>query len=245
MQIIGGAVLLGNGTGMRSIRASSPISPLVSGDANVSLGTTVQWTSNTWLYLAEGQANVRSVPFDTVNYDTNNMLWQMFYAHQSIRLPISSGPVSASGGGARWSSIVRQNGGNSPQLYGAIAGADANLADFKSNIDTALSTVVSITYTANALWQGNVTTQFTVPANRFFMLGFLGGPYYRNFKRTANNYTAVNGNVAIVTVINQAYIAGWPSGPGRGVPTQLKGNTAGYMSLASNIFLSAVKFEVV
>lgn len=221
------------------------VPPLLSGDANVSLGTTVQWTSNTWLYLAEGQANVRSIPYDTVNYDTNNMVWQLFYAHQSIRLPVSSGTISATGGGARMSSIVRQSGTNSPYFYGAVSGADANLSDFKSNTDISMTAVVSITYAANTLWQGNVTNQLVVPANRFFMLGFGGGPYYRNFRRTANNYTAVNGNTAIFTVINQAYAAGWPSGPVRGIPTQLKGNTASYYSLSGNILLAAVKFEVV
>lgn len=247
MQIIGGAVLLGdnNGAGMRVIRQPSVLPPLVSGDANVSLGTTVQWTSNTWLYLAEGQANVRSAPFDTVNYDTNNMVWQLFYAHQSIRLPVSSGTVSATGGGARMSSIVRQSGSNNPFFYGAVSGPGANLSDFKSNTDISITAQINLTYTANTLWQGNVTNQLTVPANRFFMLGFAGGPYYRNFKRTANNYTAVNGNTAIFTVVNQAYAAAWPSGPLRGIPTQLNGNTASYYSLSGNILLAAVKFEVV
>ena len=246
MQIIGGMILLdeGGGTGMIVTPRSTGPSVPISGDANVSLGTTVNWTSNTWLYLAEGQANVRSSPFD-FGFDTNNMVWQLFYAHRSIRLPVSSGPVTASGGGARWSSIVRQSGSNSPQLYGAIAGADANLTDFKSNTDTALSGILSIAYLANTLWQGNVTTQFTVPANRFFLLGFVGGPFYRNYKRTANNYTAVNAGNAIVTVINRAYTAGWPSGPVRGIPTNLSGNVSGYTTLNGNIFLAAVKFEIV
>lgn len=243
MQAIGGMVIDG-GIVFATPPIPGPTGP-ISGDATVNLGTTVNWSSNTWLYLAEGQANVRSASFDTVNYDTNNMVWQLFYAHRSIRLPVSSGPVSATGGGARYSSITRQGGSNSPMLYGAIAGSGATLTDFKNNTDTVISSVVSISYTANTLWQGNVTTQFTVPANRFFMLGFLGGPYYRNYKRAANNYTAVNSGNAIVTVINQAYTAGWPSGPGRGIPTQIGGNVASYMSLASNILLAAVKFEIV
>lgn len=239
MQAQGGMIIDG---GMIVLTPSSEIVP-VSGSANVTLGTTVEWASNTWLYIAEGRANA-SLSSEYA-FDTNNMVWQLFYAHRSIRLPVSSGAVSPTGGGARWSTIVRQSGTNNPQLYGAIANVDANLSEFKSNTDTALSGVLSINYTANTLWQGNISTALTIPANRFFLLGVTGGPYYKDYRRTANNYTAVSGGNAIVTVINTAYTAGWPSGPARGVPTAIGGNTSGYTKLTGNILLAAFKFEIV
>lgn len=247
MQIIGGAVLLqnGNGSGMGVIRAPTVIPPLTSGDANVSLGTTVEWSSNTWLYIAEGQANVRSATYDTVNYDTNNMVYQLCYAHRSIRLPVSSGAVTASGGGARWSTIVRQGGSNTVRLYGAVANVNANLSDFKSNTDTQLSGNYNANYIANTLFAGDVTTQFTVPANRFFLIGVFGGPYYKNYRKTANNYTAVNAGNAIVTVLNKVYVGPWPTGATSGIPRQIGGNTSNYNVLDGNILLAAFKFEVV
>lgn len=243
MQIIGGAILLE--TGANVIRqAVVPITP-TSGDPNVSLGTTVNWSSNTWLYIAEGQANVRGAPFDTVNYDTNNMVYQLCYAHRSIRLPVSSGPVTASGGGARWSTIVRQSGTNTVRLYGAVANVNANLSDFKSNTDTQLSGNYNANYVTNTLFAGDVTTQFTVPANRFFLIGIFGGPYYKNYRKTANNYTAVNAGNAIVTVLNKVYVGPWPTGATSGIPRQIGGNTSNYNFLDSNILLAAFKFEIV
>lgn len=243
MQIIGGAILLG--TGANVIRqAIVPVIP-TSGDPNVSLGTTVEWSSNTWLYIAEGQANVRSAQYDTINYDTNNMVYQLCYAHRSIRLPVSSGAVTASGGGARWSTIVRQSGTNTVKLYGAVANVNANLSDFKSNTDTQLSGNYSANYIANTLFAGEVSTQFTVPANRFFLIGIQGGPYYKNYRKTANNYTAVNAGNSIVTILNKVYAGPWPTGATSGIPIQIGGNTSNYNFLNGNILLAAFKFEVV
>lgn len=240
MQIIGGAILLGDGAAVTK-QVVVPVAPVV-GDPNVTLGTTVSWSSNTFLYLAEGQANVTAQDY---TLDTNNIVWQLFYAHKSIRLPVSRGSISASGGGARWSTIVKQNNNNTVFLYGALGGADATRTNFKSNTDTLLSTSTSFQYVANVLYQGNITTAFTVPENNYFMLGFTGGPFWKNYRRTANNYTAVSGGNAIVTVINDVYSGGWPTGPGRGIPTQLGGNTSNFTKLTGNILLAAVKFEIV
>lgn len=243
MQVIGGAILLG--TGVNVVKQTAVAIVPTSGDPNVSLGTTVNWTSNTWLYIAEGQANVRSPQYDTINYDTNNMVYQLCYAHRSIRLPVSSGPVTASGGGARWSTIVRQGGTNTVRLFGAVANVNANLSDFKSNTDTQLSGNYTANYATNTLFAGDVTTQFTVPANRFFLIGIQGGPYYKNYRKTANNYTAVNAGNAIVTVLNKVYVGPWPTGATSGIPRQIGGNTSNYNVLDSNILLAAFKFEVV
>lgn len=241
MELSGGLTLDG---GLTFIFPVEPPSGPVSGDASVTLGTTVNWSSNTWLYIAEGRANT-SLPSEYA-FDTNNMVWQLCYAHRSIRLPVSSGPVSASGGGARWSTIVRQSGTNTPWIYGVVGASNSTKTDLKSNTDILLSSSgPSISYSANTLYAGRIDASFTVPANRFFLLGITGGPFYKNYKRTANNYTAVNNGNAIVTILNEAYTAGWPSGPGRGVPTQLGGNVSSYMKLASNILLAAIKFEIV
>ena len=242
MQITGGLSIVGGTT----ITNPVVILSLLSGDANVSIGTTVEWSSNTWLYLAEGQSNVAAQDYTT---DTNNIVWQLFYAHKSIKLPVSQGNVDyVGGGGARWSTITRENGANEITLYGAIGGEGANKTNFKSNTDTVIATANYLVYpqaNAAALYPGNITTQFVVPENRFFMLGFSSGPFYKNYRRTANNYTAVNGGMPIFTVLNEVYSGNWPTGPIRGIPNLFGGNTTNFTKLTSNILLSAVKFEVV
>jgi len=209
----------------------------VSGDPTLSLGTTVDWTSNTFLYIAEGQSNVTAQDYRS---DTNNMVWQLFYAHRSIRLPVGSGNP-----GFRFSTITRQGGTNTIGLNGVASSSNNTKGNFNSNVETIISTFRSFQYTANTLYQGNVQQQFTVPANRYFLLGFTGGPFYKNYRRTANNYTAVYLGNAIVTAIPEVYSAPWPTGPVRGIPSQLGGNTSSYLKFESNILLSAIRFEVV
>ena len=215
----------------------STITGPVSGDPNLSLGNTVDWTSNTFLYIAEGQSNVTAQDF---RYDTNNMVWQLFYAHRSIRLPVGAGNA-----GFRWSTITRQSGSNTVGLNAVASSVNNTKGNFNSNVETIVSVIRSFSYAANTLYQGNVQQQFVVPANRYFLLGFIGGPFYKNYRRTSNNYTAVYLGNAIVTAIPEVYSAPWPSGPTRGVPTQIGGNTTSYLKFESNILLSAIRFEVV
>jgi len=234
MQISNGTFII-QGAGINVVPGIVSAGP-VSNDPNVSLGTTVTWNSNTFLYIAGGQANITAQDYI---FDTNYMVYQLFYAHQSIRLPTSTGS------GFRWSTITRQGGNNTYGLYGVASSSDNTKGNFNSNVETVIGNLTSFNYSGNVLSQGNVNQQFVIPAKRYFLMGITGGPFYKNYRKTSNNYTAVYNGNAIVTAIPEVYTQGWPSGVNRGVPNQLGGNTSGYTKLVGNILLAAFKFEVV
>ncbi len=235
MQIIGGAILLGDGAAVTK-QVVVPVAPVgpVSGDPNVTLGTTVNWTSNTYFYTAN--ATTIGISGGDHQYDTNNMAYQLFYAHRQIRLPVGSN---------RYGSVSRSGGSNSVRLLAIVAPNANNRNNWAPNTETVISSTQSWNYVANTLYQAPITTQITIPANRYFLLGQDGGPYYKNYRKTANNITAVNAGNAIVTAINEVYVGPWPSGPNAGVPNQLGGPTASYLKFSGNLFYSAFKFEIV
>lgn len=232
MQITGGFELRG---GM-VLTKPPPISGIpVSGDANLTLGLTVEWSSNTYFYTA-GTSTI-GISGGDYQYDTNNMVWQLFYAHRQIRIPVGSN---------RWGPIPRQGGSNSFRLRGIISPGTNNKNSWGSNVETTIGDTGSVVnYSANTLYQTSTTTAITIPANRYFLLGIVNGPFYKNYRKTANNITAVNGGNAVVTVLNEVYVGPWPSGPTGGIPNQLTGNTSGYLKFTSNIYYSGIKFEIV
>lgn len=232
MQIIGGAVLLGTGAAVtrQVVVQTGP----VSGDPSLNLGTQVAWTSNTYFYTAN--ASTIGVSGPDYQYDTNNMAYQLFYAHRQIRLPVGSN---------RWGSIPRSGGANSVRLLAIVATNSNDKTNWAPNVETTISSISSWNYVANTLYQAPITTQITIPANRYFLLGIDGGHYYKNYRRSANNITAVNGGNAVVTAINEVYVGPWPTGPNAGVPNQLGGPTASYLKFSSNLYYSAFKFEIV
>lgn len=235
MQAIGGMVIDG-GIVFATPSIPGPSGP-VSSDPNLTLGIQAAWTSNTYFYSANAQTVQSGSGISDHTYDTNNMLWQVFYAHRQIRLPVESN---------RWGVLSRQGGTNSFDLYVAVSSEDNTLGKFNSNVDVLIGdNIGNQNYTGNVLFQSAITTQVTIPANRYFLLGVTGGPFYKNYRRTANNITAVNNSNAIVTAVNKAYVATWPSGPTRGIPRQLGGNVSNYLEFNSNIYYSAFKFEIV
>lgn len=234
MQIIGGAVLLGNGAAVtKQVVLAGPAVP-VSGDPNVTLGTQVEWASNTYFYLANTTTVGISGPDH--QYDTNNMMYQLFYAHRSIRLPVGSN---------RWGFTPRSSGSNTVRLLAIVAANTNNRTNWAPNTETTITSATSWNYVANTFQQERITTQITIPANRYFLIGQDGGPYYKNYRRTANNITAVSGGNAIVTAINEVYVGPWPSGPNSGVPNQLGGPTASYIKFSGNLAYTGFKFEIV
>lgn len=232
MQITGGFVFSG---GLKLIKPPPVTGIPVSGDANLTLGLTVEWSSNTYFYTAG--ASTLGISGGDYQYDTNNMVWQLFYAHRQIRIPVGSN---------RWGPIPRQGGNNSLKLRGIVSPDTNNKNSWGSNVETTLGdTVTSVTYSANTLYQTSTTAAITIPANRYFLLGIVGGPFYKTYRKTANNITAVNAGNAIVTVLNEVYVGPWPTGPLVGTPSQLNGNVGTYLKFTSNIYYSGIKFEIV
>lgn len=215
----------------------SAVAGPVSGDATLTLGTLVDWTSNTYFYTANATRVQSGSGIPDHTYDTNNMVWQLFYAHKQIRLPVGSN---------RWGALARQNGTNTLTLRVIVAPNDNDKNNWSPNVETRIGdTIPSANYLANTLYQVSTLASVTIPANRYFLLGMVNGPFYRNYRRSANNFTAVNNGNAIVTVLNEVYVGPWPSGPLSGIPSQLGGNVTTYLKFASNLYYSAFKFEIV
>lgn len=235
MQISGGTVTISGGT--VRFESPTPTAGYVSGDPALALGVIDTWTSNTYMHTGLGISTVQGNDYQN---DTNNMVWYVFYAHQQIRLPAAP---------YRIGTMVRQSGANSWQYSLAVSSSNNTKSNFNSNVDvkiTALGGVGTGTggYVGNILSEANVTTQVIIPANRYFIIGQTGGPYYKNYRKSANNYTIVNNGNAIVTVLNEIYHAGWPTGPTAGVPTLLGGNVSGYTKFTGNLQVGSYKFQL-
>jgi len=240
-------VTLANAAIAANIKSGSSMASgtgLISQNSNVSLGNATYWVSNVFSYIAHGQANVKSDSLgQDFSYNANTIVWQLFYAHRPVVLKPNSGKDF------RWSLIAPDSGSNPTTLYGVISTRENFIGAFNSNVETLIGSTRTQQYSANTLFQGNVNTRFSVPAKRYFMLGFSGGPLSKNFKRTSNTYTvAVNtGDLAkrtVLSVLPNVYVGSNVTGPLRGVPTQVGGNTSNYIQLQSNILLAAIKFEI-
>lgn len=198
--------------GMRLVGSPPPTSP-------VDLGTTFSWSSNSYFdswssqTATDSDLTIIGAPGIT-GYNTNNLCWQVFYAHQSVELTAATN---------KWGFVPYQGGTNSIGLRSAVSSVDDTLGSFAA--DTAIANTLSTSYTADVLNERTINTKLTVPAKRYFLLGMVGGPFYRIFKSLANNRTATVSGSSVVTVLNRFYWGGWPTGPTTGIPTQLGGSS--------------------
>lgn len=236
--IIGPGITIGGGIGVDGGVGASPGGGGGGGGSPVDLGTTFEWTSNTFFDAWSSQTATDSDlaitgPPGITGYNTNNLVWQPFYAHVSVELTVA---------GSKWGFVPYQGGTNTISLRGAFSSADDTFGSF--NADSVISTGTTVNYTADVLNQRPINTRFTVPAKRYFLLGLVSGPFYRTFKSLAANRTAQVGGSPIVTGINHFYWGGWPTGPTTGIPTQLGGSATftkvdGYVPVLSFKFTTA------
>ena len=233
MQISGGTITISGGQIL--FESPTPAINYNNGDpTNLSLGVIQQWTSNTYMHVGLG---VQSLQGNDWQMDTLYAPYQLFYAHQAIRLPVGSN---------RWGVIARQSGTNASDLWGAVSSIENARTNFSSNVELVIGdNVGTINYSANTLYESAITTAFVVPAKRYFLLAVVGGPFYRNYRKSANNFTIVSNGNAIVTAVNEFYWPGWLTNPvQRGIPSQLGGNTSGYIRTTGNLTVASYKFEV-
>jgi hypothetical protein len=222
--IIGPGISVGGGIAVNSGAGSPSPSPGGGGSSPVALGNTVVWTSNTYFDTWIQQT---ATPSDIAN-NTNNLIWTVWYAHQAVNLTVA---------GQKWGYVPHTNGTNSVSLRGAISTVANTLGSFAT--DTIVGASTSDSYTGGVLKERSVTTLFQVPQYRYFLLGYTGGPFYREIKAMSQNRTALDGSGnPFVTVLNEYYWPGWPTGPITGVPTLLGGPSSftrvvGYVPLLS------------
>jgi len=221
-----------NFTGVNIVSA-----PTSAPSGNVSLGSTFEWTSGTYFDSWTSQTATDSDLAITGGpglfgggYNTNQLVWQLFYAHQAIQLTVASN---------KWGFVPYQGGSNSIGLRGSSSTVNDTLGSFA--VDSVVSTTGSVNYTADVLNERAVNTLFSVSASRYFLLGMVGGPFYRMFKSLATNRTAlINGN-PVVTVFNKFYWGRWNDGPTTGIPTQL-GGSATFTEVTGYVPVLSFKF---
>ena len=203
-----------------------------SGDSALSLGTEVAWTSGTYFDSWTSQSGVTTEDAPGTPY-TNNLCWQMFYAHVAIK-------ISATTQRAGVATMI--NGNNTISIRTAVAGSNNTQSGFSGETQRASQ---SFSYSAGGFNQLTFTSQLSVPANRYFLIGVTSGPYYRTFKTLNANRTAVvGGTTAVVTAINKTWWGAWPSGPTTGIPTQL-GGVSTFTQWDNIIPVTSYKFETV
>jgi len=185
----------------------------------VSLGSTFAWTSDTYFDSWTSQTATDSDLAITggpnlvgSGYNTNQLVWQLFYAHQAVQLTVASN---------KWGFVPYSGGTNNIALRGAISSVNNTLGSFAS--DTTISNSTSVNYIADTLNQRPINTLFSVPEKRYFLLGLVDGPFYRMFKTLSTNRTATVSGDPVVTVLNKFYWGRWTDGPTSGIPTQLGG----------------------
>lgn len=185
-------------------------------------GSEVSWTNDTYFDTWTSQTSATSdLPTtglpgsNNQGWRSNNLLWVPFYAHQALTL--------AADATNRWGYVSLVTGTNSVALRYAVSTQDNTLGSFAA--DAIAATAVTNSYTAATLFQRTITTAVSVPANRYFLLGIVGGPFSKVFKELSTNRTAYTGGSPVVTVLNRFYWGGWTTGPTTGIPTQLGGDT--------------------
>jgi len=193
-------------------------------------GTTVPWTSGTYFNSWTSQSGVTT---SDLAYNTNNLVWQLLYAWQAITIPVLN---------PAWGIATTANGSNTSNLRYSLSSVDATIGSFGADAQIGTNNLGS--YTAGGFFEGRVTSSRSIPANRYFLLGITGGPFYRSFKTLAANRTATIGGNPVFTVINKFWWPGWPSGPTTGVPTQLGGATAGYTEQSGYMPVTSFIFTV-
>lgn len=199
-----------------------------------------EWSSGTYLDSWTSQTSASSdlatsggPGLTSAGYSTNQLVWQLFFAHVSVELTVASN---------KWGYVSFQGGSNSVGLRGTISTEDNTLGSFAA--DTNISTILSDSYTAGELKEKSISTLFTVPANRYFMLGVVGGPFYRIFKSLYYPRVAQIGGSSVISVINKFYWGRWTDGPTTGIPTQL-GGAATFTEVSNAVPMTSFKFTTV
>ena len=208
----------------RSINGPSPIPP----NPDPFNGTVVAWTDNTYFDSYTSQSGVTT----SDGTDTNNLCWQLYFAHQALTIPAD--------GVNRLGIDTYRSGSNTVTWRYAISSVDNTLGSFNADAQFAAQ---SFSYSAGGFNEQAADTGISIPANRYFLIGVVSGPYYRATKLLANNRTAYIGSTPYVTVFNTFYQSAWPSGPTTGIPTDL-GGAATFTKHTDRVSVTSVKFKI-
>lgn len=183
-------------------------------DPNLNTGTDVNWTNGT---IFDTWTSSSSATTDGTNSVVT--VWQMFYAHASLKL--TSGKAGLRIG-------THTNGTNSWTWGYAVSSADNTQSSFGSVTNIGSQ---STSYVSGGTYTANYSTNITIPANRYFLIGRRTGPFYYAARTLNENRTAIIGSTRYVTVINKIWRGG--STDSFSIPSQLGG--AGTYTETSNL----------
>jgi hypothetical protein len=141
-----------------------------------------------------------------------------------------------------WGIATTANGSNTSNLRYSLSSVDDTVGSFEADAQIGTNNLGS--YTAGGFFEGRVTSSRSIPANRYFLLGITGGPFYRSFRTLAANRTATIGGNPVFTVINRFWWPGWPTGATTGIPTQLGGSQSGYTERSGFMPVTSFIFTV-
>lgn len=195
--------------------------------ASIELGTIVSYTLGNYF---DGYSS-RSGITTTDAFNTNNGCYQLYYSHKQIK--INSGVTIGLN--------PHTNGSNSWTWYISVSTSNNTIGSFPAV--TAITPLTSFTYTGGVLAESTTNTTITIPANRYFLIGNSGGPFYRTVKTLASSRTAQVSGENYFTVINKVWLGNWPSGGTTQIPTQL-GGTGTYTEYNGYAHVHSVKFNV-
>jgi uncharacterized repeat protein (TIGR02543 family) len=178
------------------------------------LGTTVSWTTNTFFDSYASRSGV----LDTDIPDTNNLVWQLFYAHTELRIPAD---------GVNRLGVNSYAVGANPWNWHFAASTTPNTLGSFSNPVIVGKQATIYSYAAGEFIESTVSSEVVVPANTYFLIGVEDGPYYRSIKRSPSRTATASGS-NIVTSMNTVFAAPQAGGSIRGVPVALGGSLANY-----------------
>lgn len=175
-------------------------------------GTAVTWSSNSYFDSYASRSGVVT----TDASDTNNMVWQLYYAHQAISIPADA--VN------RLGINTRLSGSNSWTWWFTASTNRNDISSFSTPVQIGSK---GVSYSGGGFNESVATSTVNIAANTYFMIGVSGGPYYRSVMSSANR-TATSNGTDVVTSMNTVFLGPWPYGTSRGIPVALGGSTADY-----------------
>lgn len=192
-------------------------------------GTQVAWTDDTYFDSYTSQSGITN----SDNFPTNSLCWQVYYAHRALTIPAD--------GTNRVGINTYQNGSNTINWRVSVSNADDTLGSFATDTQFANQ---SFSYVAGGFNQQPADTAVSIPANRYFLIGVVAGPYYRSFKTLAANRTAYISGTPYVTVLNTVYYAPHTPSITSGIPTQLGGAASGFTEYTDRVSVTSIKFKL-
>lgn len=193
-------------------------------------GTEVPYTTGTLFDAYSSRDGVTT----TDAFNTNNFVWQLYYAHQEVTLTSGTQNIGLQ---------PHTNGSNSWTWFYVGSNSQDTIGNWQSVQQ--LTTQIYGNYYSGVMKYSDISNNITIPEKTYFMIGSYGGPYYRAVKSLSDNRTAMVSGQPFVTAINKVCLGNWPSGgtSTSTLPVQLGGTDNGYTLYDGHSHVHSVTFN--